>query len=259
MTSRTTPTLPSSSAHLSQHLWWGDAMGQSASRTWPSGHAALDALLPGGGWPSQDLIEVLQPLHVQAEWRLVAPAVAALVARGGSVLLIGPRQCPHLPGLAQWGVPADRVVWVHAATEAQRLWATEQALKSDALTAVMSWLPQARPEQLRRLQTLAAAHAGLSFLFRPMAQAQVASPAPLRLALSLGQQPDEWQVQVLKRRGSWLPQPVALRVPVAWRRLWAPWQAPTVVLPVQPATHSFATSPALPEVSHGLLDRSVAS
>lgn len=259
MTSRTTPTLPSSSAHLSQHLWWGDAMGQSPTRTWPSGHATLDALLPGGGWPSQDLIEVLQPLHVQAEWRLVAPAVAALVARGGSVLLIGPRQCPHLPGLAQWGVPADRVVWVHAATEAQRLWATEQALKSDALTAVMSWLPQARPEQLRRLQAQAANHAGLSFLFRPMAQAQVASPAPLRLSLSLGQQPDEWQVQVLKRRGSCLPQPVALRVPVAWRRLWAPWQAPTVVLPAQPATHSFAISPALPEVSHGLLDRSVAS
>ncbi len=243
MTLRTAPSLPSPLSHLAHQLWWGDAMGQGVDAVWPSGHAGLDAQLPGGGWPQADLIEVLQPPHVSAEWRLVAPVLTQLVARGGTVLLIGPRQTPHLPGLAQWGLPADRLVWVHAGTEAQRLWATEQALKSEALTAVMSWLPQARPDQLRRLQACAARHQGLSFVFRPWVHALSASPAPLRLGLELGASPEHWQVRVLKRKGSLLAQPVALRLPLAWRRLW-PLSSPSPI--------------ALPTPSHGLLDRVVA-
>jgi protein ImuA len=34
----------------------------------------------------------------------------------------------------------------------ERLWATEQILQAGPVGAVLAWLPQARPEQIRRLQ-----------------------------------------------------------------------------------------------------------
>lgn len=245
--------------HLAPQVWWGDTLGQTAVSAWPSGHARLDAHLPGGGWPRQAMTEVLQPPGLAAEWRLLAPALSALVARGASVLMIGPQHEPHLPGLAQWGLPPERVVWVHPATHTQRLWATEQALKADSLTAVLSWLPQAQPEQLRRLQTCAARHQGLLFVFRPLSAASASSPAPLRLSLALDAEQADLQVRLLKRRGTTLHDSIPVQVPVAWRRLWGPPSG--VDAPATwPAVPSVSTTPAsLPqEAAHGPLDRLVA-
>ena len=245
--------------HLAPQVWWGDTLGQTAVSAWPSGHARLDAHLPGGGWPRQAMTEVLQPPGLAAEWRLLAPALSALVARGASVLMIGPQHEPHLPGLAQWGLPPERVVWVHPATHTQRLWATEQALKADSLTAVLSWLPQAQPEQLRRLQTCAARHQGLLFVFRPLSAASASSPAPLRLSLALDAEQADLQVRLLKRRGTTLNESISVQVPVAWRRLWGPpsgvdapgtWPAVPVV--------SATPAPLPQEAAHGPLDRLVA-
>ncbi|KAH1300297.1 hypothetical protein KXX47_000699, partial [Aspergillus fumigatus] len=49
---------PRSSLRLASHLptsvpgvWHADAMGAGTQRVQPTGHAALDAQLPGGGWP----------------------------------------------------------------------------------------------------------------------------------------------------------------------------------------------------------------
>jgi protein ImuA len=42
-------------------------------------------------------------------------------------------------------------VWVQAELPAERLWVTEQLIKSNSAGAIVSWLPHARQEQLRRL------------------------------------------------------------------------------------------------------------
>ena len=65
---------------------------------------------------------------------------------------------------------------------------------------LVSWLPQARPEQIRRLQVCAQACEGPVFLFRPAAAQHEASAAPLRVFATFGL---DWalQVHVLKRRG----------------------------------------------------------
>lgn len=69
---------------------------------------------------------------------------------------------------------------------AERLWKTEQLVNSNACGALLSWLPQARPEQLRRLQVCAQACDDPVFLMRPEAARFEASPspAPLRNAMS---------------------------------------------------------------------------
>ena len=83
---------------------------------------------------------------------------------------------------------------------AERLWVTEQLIRSNAAGAIVSWLPQARQEQIRRLQISAQGCDGLMFLFRPESAQHEASAAPLRLHATYGL---DWElrVQVFKRRG----------------------------------------------------------
>lgn len=188
-------------------------MGTHAPAGWASGHASLDAELPGGGWPLQTLTEILQPPQSCAIWRLLSPALSCFTDRGGVVFLIGPPYQPHLPGLVQRGLAAHQVFWVRCASQAERLWAAEQALKAQAVSAVLCWLPQARPEHMRRLQACATRHPGLLFAMRPAAAAREASAAPLRLLARLSAHQARLEVDILKRRGPLLTQTLDLSLP----------------------------------------------
>lgn len=195
-------------------VWRGDALGRSVGSTWPSGFDALDAVLPGGGWPGGALTELLLPQAGTLEFRLAGPLLGRIVAGGGRVVLVGPPQPPHAPGLLPHGVGIDALVWVRADTAAERLWATEQLLKAGSCGAVLAWLPQARPEQVRRLQVQAAASAAPALLCRPAVAAHESSAAPLRLRVQAG---PGWQLQVdvFKRKGPPLAQVLTFSAPPA--------------------------------------------
>jgi protein ImuA len=150
------------------------------------------------------------------------------------VALIGPPHVPFGPALAACGLDVQQLLWVKAQAPAERLWATEQALRCAGVAAVLAWLPQAQAASLRRLQMAALAHAKLLFVMRPAAAQQESSPAVLRLLLgpntsaaltragAMGQgavaacstrvDPDALHVQVLKRRGPPLAQALSLCV-----------------------------------------------
>jgi len=195
---------------VAQAIWRGTDLGQAGQSVVSSGWAALDAQLPGGGWPCNALTELLQPQPSLCEWRLLSPALAGLAAGGGHILLVGPPKRPHAPGLVQLGITEKSVVWIAADTPAERLWCTEQLVKANPRGgAILAWLPQARAEQLRRLQVHAQTCDCPVFLFRPEAAQLDASPAPLRVLATLG--PD-WtlQVHLLKRKGALLDGPIVL-------------------------------------------------
>ena len=42
----------------------------------PTGHAPLDAQLPGGGWPVGSLVEILQAQPGRHAWQLLLPALS---------------------------------------------------------------------------------------------------------------------------------------------------------------------------------------
>jgi protein ImuA len=134
------------------------------------------------------------------EWRLLGPALRSVLAAGLQLVVVGPPRQPHLPGLRHAGIDARQLIWIQAETPAERLWCTEQLIKSDACGALLAWLPQARPEQIRRLQVCAQACQGPVFLLRPAASRHQASAAPLRVLAGIA--PD-WslRIEVLKRRG----------------------------------------------------------
>ena len=187
-------------AAVAAAVWRGDQLGSAPASTLPSGFAALDAELPGGGWPCQGLTEILSPHAGVLEWRLLAPLLRTLTQAGQPVVVHGPPRPPHPPGLRADGVDERSLVWVQADTPADRLWAAEQLVRGNVGGVLIAWLPQARPEQLRRLQVLAAAGRGPVFVCRPQAAARESSAAPLRLLARVG---PGWtlQVDVLKRRG----------------------------------------------------------
>ncbi|MBU0753344.1 MAG: translesion DNA synthesis-associated protein ImuA [Gammaproteobacteria bacterium] len=192
--------------------------------TFASGFAALDAELPGGGWPRGALTEILVDGHGLGELSLLLPALRGLRAGGDWVLAIAPPDgnCTlHAPAWAAAGVDLERLAVVSPAAARDALWAAEQALLSGAPQAVLCWSAAADSRAVRRLQ-VAAAQGGqggaVAFLFRPLRCAREPSAAALRLSLAAAPQ-GALAVTILKRRGPPLAEPIVLALPrpAAWR------------------------------------------
>lgn len=166
-------------------VWHADELAGNSTRAVATGHARLDAELPGGGWPLGAMTELLQPAVDAPVWSLVLPAlVAHWKAQRETMVLVGPPYEPFMPALSAAGLSAQAVLWIRADTAVASLWAAEQALRCADVGAVMAWLPGARAADLRRLQGAAARRAGgLLFVLRPERVAASASPARLRIAV----------------------------------------------------------------------------
>lgn len=191
-------------------VWHAHALPAPCRGVWPTGHQALDAELPGGGWPVGALVEVLQSPAYHHEWQLVLPALVAGCGRSTGVVLVAPPHTPFMPALSSQGLCAQQVLVVAAEDPVQRLWACEQALQCPQVGAVLAWLPHAPMGSLRRLQHAAARWGGVLWVFRPSGRQVQASPAVLRLALAPADTGEGVNVRVLKRRGP----PMAVPVPL---------------------------------------------
>jgi len=186
-----------------RRLWRGQPSVVSTSNQ-PTGNPALDAALPGGGWPDSALSELLIASTGIGELRLLWPTLARLTTAGERVVLIAP---PHVPFPQAWlaaGVDLRQLSLVHAHGR-DALWAAEQSLRSGSCGAVLCWPQQADDRALRRLQVAAETGQTLAFAYRSLREAVNPSPAALRLAIEA--QPA--QVRVLKCRGGLAPvQPI---------------------------------------------------
>ena len=75
----------------------------------PTGWDALDCELPGNGWPSQCLTEILQPQAGQLEWRLAATALQQQSLQRQAIVALGAPLPPHASGLAQQGIAPEQL------------------------------------------------------------------------------------------------------------------------------------------------------
>jgi len=201
--------IPSLAALLDRpDIWRGDALSRTGLPAAPSGFPELDAELPGGGWPAGALSEILPAHQGIGELRLLGPALAALTRRGLRLAWIAPPHLPYAPALAAAGIDISRLIIVRTRSPKDTLWATEQALASNACGAVLAWPQTAKYAELRRLQIAAEGGRALAFLFRLPETAGESSPAALRIALGTAQ--GGLAVRVLKRRGAPLAFPILL-------------------------------------------------
>ena len=76
-----------------------------------------------------------------------------------------------------WRLDPRQLLWVCPEKPADALWAAEQILRNGSCGALLCWLPQVRPESLRRLHLAAQASDLLFVALRPSAAAH-ATPAP---------------------------------------------------------------------------------
>jgi hypothetical protein len=179
-----------------------DASAAPTRPVWSTGRSSLDARLPGGGWPTASLIEVLLDDTGLGEVQLFLPALVESQRTSGDVpwlVWIAPPHEPYAPALAQQGIELTRLLVVRPTTATEALWAAEQALGSGVCAAVLLWLKGTDDRWLRRLKLAAEAGGALGVLFRPERHRFESSPASLRLLLTQGEH--ETRLDLLKVQG----------------------------------------------------------
>ena len=189
---------------LLQHtaIWRWDESSSGLPATVSTGFAALNAALPGGGWPAHSVIELVVEQEGIGELELLLPTLLRLIGEDRWLAWIQPPYLPHAPALVSRGLALPRILVIHGAQASECLWAVEQALRCGVCGAVLYWPQNARvlsDKALRRLQLAADAGNTLCFVFRRRWKEQGNSPAPLRLGLAA--KSGGLQVQILKCRG----------------------------------------------------------
>jgi len=179
-------------------IWRRGSARAKAADALSTGFDALDAALPGGGWPCGALSEILVDADGNGECSLLLPALATLTAARRRVALVAPPYVPYAPALAAAGVDLAQLVHIDAAAPDTH-WSAEQCLRAGCCGAVLNWLPRTDYRQLRRLQLAAETGGTIGFVFRPLTAARETSPAALRLKVVAGA--DGARVEILKCRG----------------------------------------------------------
>jgi protein ImuA len=189
-------SIPSPEA-LHPSLWRASQLARQSTRCIDTGHPVLSAQLPGGGWPTGSLVDLLPQQAGIGELRLLRPALVSVARR--RIVLLQPPHPPQALALAALGLAPSQLLWIRSARNADALWAAEQVLRSGSCGALLLWQNHARGETLRRLHLAAQSGETLFFMLRPLAAAQDASPAPLRLGLrpAVG----GIEIDFIKRRG----------------------------------------------------------
>ncbi|HTQ36511.1 MAG TPA: translesion DNA synthesis-associated protein ImuA [Steroidobacteraceae bacterium] len=188
-------------------LWRG--RGAAALESFSTGFAALDAALPGGGWPRQGLIEIITTGSGHGELTLWNPLIRYLT-HGES-----PRCCAFIappfelfaPAWRAAGVRLDRLLVARAA---EPLWALEQALQSGVCAMAFAWPERAGMTALRRLALAAARGAALGVLIRPLRA--LATPTAATLRLLARRTATHLRLELLKGRGI-APRSIELALP----------------------------------------------
>ena len=180
--------------------------GRDAATGWQgvkSGYRRLDQHLPGGGWPPNALTEILLAQYGSGELRLLMPALARLSrsesAAGGWIAWVAPPFQPYPPALVQWGTDLSRILVVRPRSQAQTLWAAEQALASGNCAAVLLWSNALDSKSSRRLQLAAEKGRSWAIAFRFLDAVSEASAAALRILYRVDSAGTE--IQILKSRG----------------------------------------------------------
>lgn len=178
----------------------GDRDGSPPRAITPTGVNALDAALPGGGWRTGGIVELMPTDAGIGELRLLTPALAHITRAERHVAFVAPPYIPYAPALEQHGVDLSRLLVFRARSAKDILWCCEQTLRCTSFGAVLAWPTSIVDRDVRRLQLAAESGDSIGFLYRASNAASEASPAAVRLRLQ-GTPGGALQIEILKSRG----------------------------------------------------------
>ncbi len=214
-------TIPTNMAlarpHLPAGVWRASEHAPAPMNTCPTHHRALDARLPGGGWPLASLIEILADSPGCGELALVTPALAALSSHR-PIVLLNPPEIPNALAWQQWNVASQRLWWLRPKSLSDAWWSAQTVLRGKAFAALLAWVDPVDDKALRRLHACVQEANTLMFLFRPKTVARQFSPSPLRLLLT-PMAAGCLKIEILKCKGPRPAEPITLSLAPAAQSL----------------------------------------
>jgi len=183
------------------------ATGLNAGSGVDTGHSYFNQQLTDGGWPRKGVIEVVYDRPGTGELSLLLSLLRYYSQGERWLLWIAPPFQLHIPALRESGVDSKQLLQIAPTSIKDRLWCTEEALKSGAVSLVLSWPGRLKPEHVRRLQIISNQHRVPCVLFRE--QGALNTPCALRIHIGSIDQ-SHARIHILKRQRGWSPPPFTL-------------------------------------------------
>ena len=197
---------------LSHNLWRGNELIEHQA-IFPTGidtgFNELNSKLSDDGWPASGVTEILYDRLGNGELSLLFPALRHFSQQDKWLIWIAPPLNLNAPALTRNSIDINKILLVHPRSAQDRLWCTEEALKSQTASAVLTWPTHLKSEHVRRLEVTAKQHSVPCFLFRN--NGLMNSPCSLRLHVCNMDQ-NLAKVTVLKRKRGWSAKPVEVQV-----------------------------------------------
>ena len=194
--------------HNNPNLWRGCDMAGQGFHGIGTGYHELDDILPGRGWPSSGLVEVIARHSGMGELQLLIPLMQSVIKQGKWILCVAPPYLLNAPALTQAGIDIDQILIVKQDTPCKdALWSMEKAMQTETCGLVLAWQNWLPGKVLRRLQLAAEVGDTLAVLFKHNDSKY--SPSSLRLQIkdSVTDNRDfsRAEVTVIKARGNFRP------------------------------------------------------
>lgn len=190
------------------------------SNTVRFGLQPIETVFPNGIFPTGTIHEFLNtiPEHAASSSGFLAALLSTLMQHDGACLWISHSRTLFPAALPAFGISPDRIIFIDLKTEKDVLWATEEALKCEGISAVIAELGSISFAQSRRLQLVVEQSKVTGFILRKdamkigttacTARWQI-SPLPTVPEVGLpGVGHPRWEVALLKVRnghtGSWI-------------------------------------------------------
>lgn len=171
-----------------------------------SGYRCLDKLLPGQGFHRGTLVEWLTPGDGSGAESLAFLAAREACREGGVLVVFDQAKQFYPPAAVRLGISPEGMIVVQAASQADNLWALDQALRCPGVAAAVAWPEKLDGRAFRRLQLAAEQGSGLGLLVRPEQVRHEPSWAEVRLAVeplpaTAPDAPRRLKIQLLRSRG----------------------------------------------------------
>lgn len=207
----------------------------------PLGLGAIETAFPGQTFPRGAIHELISNTSENAACTsgFIAVILGKLMQKGGPCLWIStvPRRRLFAPALKNFGPDPDRIFFMDTVKPVDTLWAIEEALKCNAVSAVVGELSELSFNDSRRLQLAVEQSRVTGFIhrFRPKAENSVACvsrwkisplssvapgglPGPgfprwnVQLSKVRNGRPGEWQVQWSEKKLEYLGAPPMVQI-----------------------------------------------
>lgn len=191
------------------------------------GLGALENAFPGKSFPRAAIHELISYSSQQAACTsgFMAVVLGKLIQQQGICVWVStkPRRAVFPPALKTFGLAPNRILFVDTARPKQTLWALEEALKCDAVTAVVGELNELSFDESRRFQLAVEQSRVTGFIhrFRPKLTNAVACVSRWKISSLPSFSPDglpgigfpRWNIRLEKVKNG---------IPGEWQVQWSP-------------------------------------